>query len=220
LKSQAFVAALLAALAGCSSFVRLDGPRTVAPGMAQSRLAPSFYAGHTADSVRVNVDYLIRQGVSERVDFGVRLHFVGAGADVKWQLVRSADPTRGFELAVAPGGGCDLDLTWGTQAGKSAPMVCQANLPLMMSYTFNVPDFGPEQLVFSPQLAYLRPPDLPSGVFNVGGTVAFGNLNGAGRGTALVVGFWKAVDAGHPGLSFSHAGGWVVQPGLVFRWDR
>jgi hypothetical protein len=198
--------------AGCASFVRLDPARTAPPGKREVAFAPSFYVGR-ADGTAFNVDLLIRNGLSERTDVGVRFDLLGAAADLKWQVVRASDPSRGVDLAVAPTLGYGADVSWQGSNTSTSAWNWQVGLPVLIGI-----NLGCCQLTLTPELLYQRVAALPDGVLDAGGTVGFGKMGGSGFGVYPVVAVWKALDARQPLTSLRGPGALVVQPALVFRW--
>ena len=199
--------ALLAALGGgCGSFVHLDSARTVPPGRRETLVGFSAYAGRPDGNV-FNVDVAVRRGLGPRSDLGFRFNFLGVSSDLKLQLVRSADPGRGMDVAVAPSLGVFTDIAW------KDDWIPQAGVPLLVG--INV---GQGQFVVAPQLVYRLVPALPGGIIEAGGTVSFAKLRGPGFGMGVAVAVWKSLEARRPIGSLRGPGEWVVQPALVMRW--
>ena len=206
--------ALVAVLSGtgCASFLRPDGPRTVPPGSGAFHLAPSVYASKRDDGSGFNLDLMYRRGVAARADAGLRLNLFGVAGDVKVQLVRAEDPTRGVEVAVAPSLGYGADIAW-TGQGDDPEWALQVGLPIIVGI-----NLGRYQLVLSPQLLYQRVDVLPDGIINAGGTVAFGKIGGEGFSFYPALAVWKSLDARHPVASLRSPGPLVFQPAIVLRW--
>jgi hypothetical protein len=214
--SRALALALLLAGSGCISFARFDSPRTVRPGGREVLFAPSIYVGPRQDGNAFNTDLVLRWGVSDRVDMGLRFQLAGFGGDVKLQLVRAADPTRGVDLALAPSIGYGSDISWmGSRSGAQSNGAWQAALPLLFGI-----NLGSYQLVLTPELLYEYIDVLPAGILNVGGTVAFGKMSGPGFSLYPVLAVWKALDPRQPLASLGGPGALVFQPALAFRWGR
>jgi hypothetical protein len=158
-----------------------------------------------------NLDVLYRMGVSERVDLGLRVAAVGGQVDAKLALFRGADPRHGLDLSVAPGVGVGFDSPWGREG--ELPLTGSATLPLLLAL-----NLGDWQLALTPQVVYTRVPVLPAGLLTVGGTVAFGPIEGRGMQIYPAVAVWRWVDPRDLGAIFH--GLVVVQPALVVRWGR
>jgi len=217
LNRRALAGALLVALAGpgCASFARLDSPRTVRPRSRDVLVAPSAYVGPRKDGNAFNTDVVLRWGVADRADVGMRLSLVGYAADVKFQLVRADDPTRGVDVAIAPSVGGGADISFSTSGTGGRLWAWQASLPLLVGI-----NLGSAQLVITPQLLYESLPVLPAGILNAGGTVAIGPMSGRGFSVYPVVAIWKALDARHPIGSLDSPGTVAIQPSLVFRFGQ
>jgi hypothetical protein len=211
----ALAAALVAALgsAGCASFLRPEGPRTLAPDTGAVHLGTSVYSKDREDGNGFNLDLMYRRGVASRVDMGGRLNHFGVAGDVKVQLVRASEPRRGVDVAVAPSIGYGADITWTSSNEDSPDWDLQVGLPLIVG--INIGDY---QLVVSPQLLYQHVDALPSGVLNAGGTVAFGRVGGDGFSLYPALAIWKSLDARHPWTSLRGPGPVVLQPALILRW--
>lgn len=202
------------ALSGCLSFARFDSPRTVPAGSREVLFAPSVYLGRS-DGNAINTDVIIRNGVAGRADLGFRFNLLSGTADLKLQLVRASDPSRGVDLAVAPLVGYGSDTSWQGSSGSSDQDSWNwyVGLPVLVGI-----NLGRYQLVVTPQLLYQRVAFLPDGIFDLGGTVAFGKVAGSGFAVYPVVAVWKALDARQPLTSLRGPGALAVQPALVFRW--
>jgi hypothetical protein len=203
---------------GCGSFIRPDSPRTVRPGGTEIMFAPTVYVGRK-DNNGFNHDIVARWGISDRTDVGLRFWLVGASTDVKFQLVRSADPTRGIDVAIAPSVGWGQDISWersssssSSSSSSTSAQAWQGTLPLLVGI-----NFGELQLAITPQLLYQRTNVLPDGILNVGGTLAFGRMSGRGFSVYPLVAVWKSADPRTPIASLGR-GELAVQPGAVFRW--
>jgi hypothetical protein len=209
----AALAALLSA-SGCASFARFDSPRTAPPGTREVLFTPSVYLGRS-DGTAFNTDLIIRMGLGERSDVGVRFDLLGVAADLKLQLARASDPTSGVDLAVAPLVGYGSDTAWQGSSGSSSQNSWnwQVGLPVLVGI-----NLGSYQVVVSPELLYQRVAALPEGILDAGGTLAVGKVGGTGFSIYPVVAVWKALDARHPATSLSGPGALVVQPALVLRW--
>jgi hypothetical protein len=177
--------------------------------------APTLYLGRT-DNNAFNTDVLIRWGLTDRTDMGLRFNLVGVSSDFKLQLVRAPELTRGLDLAIAPSFGYARDITWeGSQGTPSnSASFWQASLPVLVGI-----NIGQRQLVLTPQLTYQHTSALPYGVLNVGGTIAFGYVSTRGFSVYPVVAIWKAADSRYPFSSLGR-GDLAVQPGAVFRWGH
>jgi hypothetical protein len=194
------------------SYATLDSARTASRGQGQIMLAPSVYVGN--DDRLVNLDLAYRRGVTDRLDLGFRLSLFGALGELKYQLRQSPDPTWGVDVAISPGVGFGTDITWWDSGGDpDSPSTLQFALPLLVG--FNLGDY---QLTLTPQLRYQLVPTLPSGVLNVGGTIAFGKMAAPGFQIYPAVAIWKAVDPANFRHSLLGPGLVVAQPALVFRW--
>jgi hypothetical protein len=219
LKRGGLVCACALLVAGCTSFVRLDSPRTVPPGHREVMVGLSGYTDDRKDSNLFNTDLLLRWGLTDRTDVGLRFNLVGVATDLKWQLVRATASGRGLELAIAPSMGWGADISWasgsGGNGGNDLAGGWQVGLPLLMGI-----DLGPYQLVVTPQLLYQRIPVLPDGILNFGGTVAFGRMSGPGFSLYPAIAVWKALDPRAFFTSLRGPGAVAVQPALVFHWGR
>src|SRR4051812_45537780 len=85
LKRGGLVCACALLVAGCTSFVRLDSPRTVPPGHREVMVGLSGYTDDRKDSNLFNTDLLLRWGLTDRTDVGLRFNLVGVATDLKWQ---------------------------------------------------------------------------------------------------------------------------------------
>lgn len=208
-RGQAHLAALLA-VTGCGSFVQLDSARTTPAGTTETLIAPSAYVGRR-DGTASNADFMFRRGLSKRVDFGARVRLVGAGLDVKVQLLRADDPTRGVDLAVAAGAGYGQFIEW-TDSGGRGWAGPEARLSLLTGV-----NLGPNQLTVTPELQYLRVENVPGGVLNLGATLAFGRMFGPGFSAYPALAIWKSLDAGDLPRALTAPGALAFQPTMVFR---
>jgi hypothetical protein len=211
-KRRALAALLLGTVlgsGGCMSFLRPDGPRTLAPGGREFRLAPSAYAGVRQDGNAINLDLMYRVGIVPRADLGVRFNLVSVGMDIKVQLLRAPAPTCGVDIAVAPSVAAGQDISF----NSDGPLM--VGLPVLVGI-----NLGATRLLLTPQLLYQRVSILPDGVLNVGGTVMFGNSEDRGFHLYPALAVWKALDPRRPVGSLSGPGPWMFQPALVFTWGN
>jgi hypothetical protein len=194
--------------------LRPDPARTAAPGQTELYVAPSIYLGGRKDSNFFNFDLVLRRGLASRVDAGVRANFFYAGADVKVQLLRAADPDNGVDLSIAPSFGYGADISWQAQSSNDIPSGLQATLPVMLELSLRG-----YQLQLSPQILYQRTAAFNSGVVSVGATIAFGHFSGPSQVHVYpALAIWKAFDATDPGSL--RDGPFVFQPALVFRFGH
>jgi hypothetical protein len=192
------------------SFATLESARTAGVGQGQVMLAPSAYIGNE-NPRPFNLDLVYRRGVSPRIDLGFRANFAGVLGEVKLQLRRAPDPTSGVDLALAPGLGAVFDSTWTQEGGPEGSL--QAALPLLVGI-----NFGGAQLLFAPQLRWQTASAFKAGILNVGGTVAFGRMEGPGFRVYPVLALWKSLDPTDLRVSWQGTTNLVFQPALVFRW--
>ncbi len=203
---RAVLLAAACSAAGCMSFVTLDSARTAGRGETQVLFAPSIYV-HNDDARFIGADLLVRHGVADRVDVGVRVHPAGVMGDVKIQLRRSR-----VDIALAPAVGYGSDVTWAKE-DEDPSSGFEAALPLSIGI-----DFATYQLVLTPQVHYQRVPSFPTGILSLGGTIAVGNTTGPGFQMYPALAIWKATDLANFRRSVTGPGAVVVQPALVLKW--
>ncbi len=103
MKLPALVAFLT--LAGCTSFSTLGRARIVEPGQLEIFGAPAAMiqaVANEAPTVRPVGDLGARYGLDDRFELDARITTLGASAGPRIQLLRSADPSSGFDLLIAP----------------------------------------------------------------------------------------------------------------------
>jgi hypothetical protein len=129
------VAAGAALAAGCG-MTHLQTARTAAPGTTVVTLGGSLIhtsdRGSTIDGVPIGaLDIMVRHGLTERLDFGVRSFFgLGLLADAKWGLLR---PDRATALSLSAGVGAARDAGTGGDASFVAhvPVTLTASRALL-----------------------------------------------------------------------------------------
>jgi len=149
-------------LAGCPSFTTMGTARTAPLGRTQFyvatggvqlrdwRLKDSSGSSGTLETVGLpQFELGVRHGVSESVEVGGKIWFLGAELDSKFQLVRSPSEGAGIDVALAPA----LSLYPFTAESSSGDDVqaifAWAHLPLL----FGVNLGGGSQLVIGPRLS-------------------------------------------------------------------
>jgi hypothetical protein len=91
------------ALGGCTSIATMEGARPIAPGTKQLAIQTSLQAGTNSLSTGLGLpvlqqDVALRFGLSENVDYGLRLYLFGMRADVRYRFLRLGP----WDVAVAP----------------------------------------------------------------------------------------------------------------------
>jgi hypothetical protein len=112
----ALAAVLLASSQGCG-LAQLQTPRTVPRGETQTTIATGLL--HTSDRgvallgiPLVPVEVMVRHGVTDRVDWGVRNFFgIGVAGDVKWSLL-PRERRAAVSLSAGTGLSYDAGVAW------------------------------------------------------------------------------------------------------------
>lgn len=101
-------------MTGCPSYTMLQSPEVMAEGETRFTVAPGFI-GATAEGAGLaapTVEFGLRHGVADKMDFGVRFYPVGLAFDFKYQFVDSpqldvsfAPGLSGFAVGSSAGGG-------------------------------------------------------------------------------------------------------------------
>lgn len=140
-----FLAALLA-LCGCYSYSTLGRARIIAKGRFQAFAAPEALgiASRSGGSIRPTVEAGLRYGLTDRVELGGKLSVLGVTLGPRVQLLRSREPSSGFDLAIAPA----VAYTFADKLALEAPLLAGVNL-------------GPHQIVVAPRLVYQMQLDVP-----------------------------------------------------------
>lgn len=209
---------LLAAalLAGCYAYPTMGRARLVAPHHVELWAAPEALVVATPGgamqqagaSSRPIVEAGVRYGLADRVELAAHAGTFGIAAGPRIQLLRSADPTHGVDVAIAP----ELAFTLPDKPAADVPVLVGWNLP------------GGHQLVASARVVYQQ----HWGVGGVSGPVHFAYAGGsvgfvwqAFAHVALVpeVAFLTQIYA-EPGFTsdLTHAIG--LEAGVGVLWDR
>jgi len=127
-------------LTGCYSFSTLGRARILAPHQVEIFGAPAaaIQVVSNAATVRPVGDLGVRYGLSDRWELDGRVNTLGATVGPRLQLIRSADPSNGFDLLVAPA----LAYTY--------PDKFALELPLLLGWNVGKGD----QIVLAPRLVY------------------------------------------------------------------
>ncbi len=130
----------LLSLAGCYSFSTLGRARIVEPGELEIFGAPAalVQAVSNGATVRPVGDLGVRYGLDGRWELEGRLTTLGATAGPRIQLLRSPDPSSGFDLLIAPA----LAYTY--------PDKLALEVPLVLGWNVGKGD----QVIVAPRLAY------------------------------------------------------------------
>lgn len=142
----------VALLSGCPSFSTMGTARTLPKGKSQLFIAPGGMVltdfqrddtGAYQSYAFPSVEFGGRYGVTDRVELGGKLWFLGAEIDGKFALARSPDPEHGLDLAVAPA----LSVYPFTSGDQSATYLW-VHLPLLIGV-----NTGGGQLVIGPRIS-------------------------------------------------------------------
>jgi len=172
----------LAVPSGCVSFTNVGAARTVDRGTTQVYTAPevSRISRGGRPLVTPQVEFGLRHGVSDRVEFGARVWMPNIAVDAKVQLLRAATPDSGFDLAIDPTIGY-LGGFSGTESGEGDTLhVLTIAAPLLVGWNVG----RGNQLVVSARL-------VDQVWFGTGNATTTANLLYAGGSLGFV---WKVTD--------------------------
>lgn len=151
-------AAALALLAGCPSFSTMGTARTIPKGTTQFHVALggqqlrdwSISDSGTLETITFPAFELgVSHAVSESVEVGGKVWFLGAEVNSKFQLERSTSPDSGVDLALAPALSF-YPLSGENSAGESTTGgLAFVHLPLLIGLNLG----GGSQLVLGPRLS-------------------------------------------------------------------
>lgn len=177
--TRAGLAAAAAAvlLTGCPSFSTMGTARTIPKGSNQFHVGMggqqlrdwSVTESGTLDNVTVPAfEVGLSHGVSDSVEVGGKVWFLGAELNSKFQLFRSASPTSGVDLALAPALSF-YPLSGENNAGQqTSGGLAFLHLPLLLGVNVG----GGSQVILAPRLT---------------GTFAWGSASGGTSSTASVL---------------------------------
>lgn len=137
-KPTCLLAVLALALFGCPSFSTMGTARTIGRGKTQLLVAAEGMgsATHSGVGVLPQLELAGRYGFTDDVELGLKAWYLGAALDAKVQLIRSANPESGLDVAFDP------TIGWG------APNKLTVAVPLLLGFNFR----GGHQLVLGPRL--------------------------------------------------------------------
>lgn len=213
--ARALVVAL-AALAGCYAYPTMGRARIVRPHHLELWAAPEALVIATPGgamqqagaSSRPILEGGARYGLTDRVELAATAGTFGLAAGPRIQLVRSADPERGFDVALAP------------ELAFTPPDKPAIDLPVLVGWNLR----GGHQLVASARVVYQQ----HWGVGGVSGPVQFAYAGGsigfvwqAFAHLALVpeVAFLTQIYA-PPGFTSELPNAIGVEAGVGLLWDR
>ncbi len=117
----------------CASVSTMQTPAVVPEGEVRWAISSSGAggSGDVSASAEPNFEAMVRYGVAENFDIGLKLNFLGAQASAKYQFIKSTD----FDLAIGIEAGYQWVRTSGTE--KPTSHVLEFQLPILMEYHFN-----------------------------------------------------------------------------------
>jgi len=203
------VLAMLPLLTGCYSFASYGRARVLDKGDTEVWAAPEalVYTSGSGASIRPVVDMGARYGLTRSIELDGHLSTFGATLGPRIQLLRSASPVTGLDIAVAPA----ASFTYPDKVALELPVLLGWNLP------------HKHQIILAPRITYLERFgvagfDRPISFLFAGGSVGFAYRVSRSLTIMPEVAFLGQLYA-EPGFNSNVGGGLGMQGGIGFLYD-
>jgi hypothetical protein len=208
--SFVLVSLALLVLTGCPSLSTMQTPSTVPKNQIRFGIGLEGvgYAETDGSVTAPQTEFSARYGVTDEIDFGAKLYFLGAEVGAKFQFLRGQ-----LDAAIAPAGSY-ISITSSDSSGNEAKAsVAYLHLPLLLGY--NVSDRL--TLGFGPKLLYVLTTGSASTSTESSSVTSDGFMTGGYAQIAYRVGdaFWLAPEINVYKPFTENASGFVYQGGLV-----